>query len=92
MDCSAIEETPDKLILDFLNKCEIKCNDLDSIVGIIIPREQLLNISLYDIIPANKYVIKINGMIIIKLNISKVIGKKFMRYTLLGIEIRLNLF
>jgi len=48
MDCSVTEETHDKLILNFLNNCEIKCADLDSIVGIIIPREQLLNITLYD--------------------------------------------
>jgi hypothetical protein len=48
MDCSKIEETPDKLIINFLNNCEIKCTDLDSIIGIIIPREQLLSIPLYD--------------------------------------------
>ena len=48
MDCSVTEETSDKLILNFLNNCEIKCTDLDSIVGLIIPREQLLNVTLYN--------------------------------------------
>lgn len=42
------ESSSNMLILDFLNKCEIKCSDLDNIVGIIIPREQLLNMTLYD--------------------------------------------
>ena len=48
MNSLSPEESSNKLILDFLNKCEIKCADLDSLVGIIIPREQLLNIVLYD--------------------------------------------
>jgi hypothetical protein len=48
MDGLKTEEHSSMLILDFLNKCEIKCTDLDSIVGIIIPREQLLNSVLYD--------------------------------------------
>ncbi len=45
---SESESEHDKIILDFLNKCDIKGTDLKSLVGIIIPREQLLNISLYE--------------------------------------------
>ena len=37
-----------QIVIDFLNTCNISCDNLDMLSGIIIPREQLLNKDLYD--------------------------------------------
>ena len=45
---SELKQDHDKIILDFLNNCEIKGDTLENLVGIIIAREQLLNLILYE--------------------------------------------
>lgn len=46
-----IEEA--KIALFFLNACNIPCSSINDINGIIIPREQLLNLDLYDKVKAD---------------------------------------
>ena len=42
------ERTPEELILYFLTCCDIKCSDMNNINGQIIPREILLDQSIYN--------------------------------------------
>ena len=50
--------TPEETIIHFFNSCNIKCENINDINGIIIPRESLLDPILYDKIkpdiPKNK--------------------------------------
>ena len=52
-DLSIKNYTPEETIIHFFNSCNIKCENINDINGIIIPRESLLDPILYDKIKPN---------------------------------------